>query len=143
MYNLIVNIDVLEHIVDYKTVIKNFYRLLKIGGYIYIHTPQPNQKRIFKQFEKWHHEDHVREGFTPEELRIELKRLGFRIIEMKETFGFFGKLAWELNHFTLKKSFVLAGLFFPFFYCLAEIDLLFNNKGGLGTAILAKKRNIT
>jgi len=141
-YDLIINIDVLEHIRDYKSVLKNFYNQLTVNGYLYIHTPQLNQKRIFKSLEKWHHEDHVREGFDPEVLKNDLKELGFKIIVTRETFGFFGKLAWELNHLTLMKNFILAGLFFPFFYCPARIDLMFINKDGLGIAILAKKCNI-
>lgn len=139
IYDLIVNIDVLEHVKNYKAVLGNFQKLLKVGGYLYLHTPQPGQKRIFKQLKTWEHEGHTLEGYTPEELTEELKKLGFNIIEKRETFGYFGKLAWELNHLTLMRSFVLAGLFFPLFYCLAKSDLLFENKDGLGTAILAKK----
>lgn len=138
-YDLIVNIDVLEHIKNYKVVLKNFYDLLKKGGYVYIHTPQPNQKRIFKQFEKWHHEDHVREGYSPTLLKKELEKAGFQVVIAKETFGFFGKLAWELNHFALSKSFIFAGITFPFLFLLAKADLLFENKHGLATAILARK----
>lgn len=139
-YDLIVNIDVLEHIKNYKTVLNNFYKLLVKGGYLYIHTPQVHQKRIFKQLESWKHEDHAIEGYTPEELTRELTKLGFKIVEKKETFGYFGKLAWELNHITLANSFILVGLVFPILYCFAKIDLLFNNKEGLGTAILAQKK---
>jgi 2-polyprenyl-3-methyl-5-hydroxy-6-metoxy-1,4-benzoquinol methylase len=138
-HDLIVNIDVLEHVKDYKVALRNFYLLLKKGGYLYIHTPQPNQKRIFKQFKSWEHEDHVREGYTPELLLNELERCGFKIIDSKETFGYFGKLAWELNHFSLAKSFILAGMLFPFLFMLAKLDVLFSNKNGLGTAILAEK----
>jgi 2-polyprenyl-3-methyl-5-hydroxy-6-metoxy-1,4-benzoquinol methylase len=138
-YDLIINTDVLEHINDYKGVLKNFYAQLSKNGYLYIHTPQINQKRIIGFFEKWQHEDHVREGFEPKILKSDLEKLGFKIVVVQETFGYFGKLAWELNHLTLMKSFVLAGLFFPFFYCLAKFDLLFDNKEGLGIAILARK----
>lgn len=139
-YDLIINIDVLEHVKDYKKVLKNFYLALAPKGYLYIHTPQPNQKRLFKALEKWHHEDHVREGFRPEELKRELKKLGMVIIETRETFGFFGKLAWELNHLVLSKGFVLSGITYPFLYVLIQLDTMTKNKDGLGTAILARKR---
>lgn len=138
-YDLIVNIDVLEHIKNYKVVLRNFHRLLKTGGYLYLHTPQPNQVRIFKQFKKWAHEDHVREGYKPSVLEKELKKCGFIIVEKKESFGFFGKLAWELNHITLVNNFIVASLAFPFLYFLAKADLLVDNKGGLCTAVLARK----
>ena len=138
-YNLIVNIDVLEHIEDYKNVLKNFHKLLGKGGYLYIHTPQPNQTRIIKSFKKWSHEDHLREGYTPEELAQTLRKLRFKIVSIRQTFGFFGKLAWELSHLSFKKGFVVAGIAYPITYLIALIDLLTTNKNGLGTAILAQK----
>lgn len=140
LYDLIVSIDVLEHIENYKDVLKNFSSLLTPGGYLYIHTPQPEQKRIFKRMKKWSHEGHVHEGYTPQELAETLSKLGFKVLEKQETFGFFGKLAWELNHMSFKKGFVVSGLIYPLLYPLAGLDLARNNSNGLGTAILAQKK---
>lgn len=138
-YDLVVNIDVLEHVNDYRLVLANFFRTLRRNGYLYIHVPQPNQKRIFNSFNKWHHEDHVREGIAGKELENSLEQLGFKIITSKETFGLFGKLAWEINHIMLSRSFVLAGITFPFLFILGKLDLLFKNKDGLGIVVLAQK----
>ncbi len=138
-YDLIVNIDVLEHVDNYELALKNFFRVLHRNGYLYIHVPQPNQKRIFNSITKWHHEDHVREGIARKDLENSLKKLGFKIIASKETFGFFGKLAWEINHIMLSRSFVLAGIIFPFLFILGKLDLLLKNKDGLGIAILVQK----
>lgn len=138
-YDLIVAIDVLEHINNYEKTLENFFRMLYKHGHLYIHVPQPNQKRILNLLKTWHHEDHVYEGIAKSTLENILKRLGFRIVISKETFGFFGKLSWEINHFMLSKNFVLTGLTYPFLYFLAKIDLLLNIKKGLGVAILAKK----
>lgn len=139
-YDLAVCIDVLEHIHNYELVLMNFSKLLKSGGYLYIHVPQPNQKRIFSSLKNWHHEDHAREGIAKSELENKLKKLGFKIIVSRETLGFFGKLSWELNHIMLSKSFVLAGIIFPFLYGLALLDLLWKNKNGLGIALLTQKK---
>jgi len=139
-YDLIINIDVLEHIKDYRGTIKNFSRYLKKGGYLYIHTPQVNQKRYLKSLKSWKHEDHAREGFEPQKLMQELKDNGFKIISFTNTFGFFGSIAWELNHLILlKRSFIILGLAYPFLYVLSIFDLLFKNRKGLGIAVLAKK----
>lgn len=140
LYDLIVSIDVLEHIENYKDVLKNFSTMLTSHGYLYIHTPQPEQKRIFKRMKKWSHEGHVHEGYTPQELEETLKKLGFKILERQQTFGFFGKLAWELNHMSFKKGFIVSGLLYPLLYPLAGLDLTFANSNGLGTAILAQKK---
>ncbi len=139
IYDLIVCIDVLEHIDRYELALENFSNLLKTGGHLYIHVPQPNQKRLFKSLKKWHHEDHVHDGIIKNELENNLKKLGFKIIISMETFGFFGKLSWELNHIMLSKSFVIAGIIFPLLYVIVQIDFWANNKNGLGIAILAKK----
>lgn len=138
-FDLIVTIDVLEHIDNYKKVLKNFYNIINPGGYLYIHTPQPNQSRIFKSLNKWSHEGHTQEGYTPWELKQELEKLGFKIVVIQESFGFFGKLAWELNHISFRRGFVISGMAYPVLYVLALFDLATKNKGGLGTAILARK----
>lgn len=140
LYDFTVNIDVLEHVGNYKKVIKNFFSALRKNGYLYIHVPQLNQKRIFSSFKTWYHEDHIRGGITKTELENSLRKLGFRIIISKETFGFFGKLAWELNHLMLSRSFVLAGITFPFLFFLAMLDPFCKNNDGLGIAILAQKK---
>lgn len=140
IYDFAICIDVLEHIQNYESALKNISKLLKNGGYLYIHIPQPNQKRIFNSLKKWHHADHAYEGIAKNELEHNLKKLGFKIVVVKETFGFFGKLSWEINHIALSKSFVLAGIFFPFLYALALLDLLWKNENGLGIAILSQKK---
>lgn len=139
-YDLIISIDVLEHIDNYQIALKNLYLLLKKNGHIYIHVPQSNQTRIFSSLNMWQHQDHIHEGISKKDLEKALKKLKFKIISSKETFGFFGKLAWELNHLALSKSFMLTGITFPILFILANFDLLFKNKGGLGIAILAKKK---
>lgn len=138
-YDFVTNIDVLEHVDNYELVLKNFFKILHRNGYLYIHVPQPNQKRILNSFEKWHHKDHVREGITKKDLENSLEKLGFKIIISRETFGFFGKLAWEINHLCLNKNFTLAGIIFPVLYNIAKLDLMFNNRYGLGVAMLAQK----
>lgn len=140
IYDLVVCIDVLEHIHDYELVLKNFSKLLKSGGYLYVHVPQPNQKRIFPSLQDWHHEDHAHEGIAKNVLENTLKKLGFKTIKSKETFGLFGKLAWELNHISLSKSFFIAGIIYPLLYIIAKIDLWQKNKNGLGVAVLSQKQ---
>ncbi len=138
-YNLIVSIDVLEHVENYIIVLRNFHQLLRKNGILYIHVPQPNQKRIFGPLRHWHHKDHVREGISKETLEKALTKIGYDVIVSRETFGLFGKLAWELNHWMLTKNFILAGMAFPFLYVIASLDLCWKNKNGLGVAILTKK----
>lgn len=138
-YDLIVTIDVLEHVPRYSAALHNFSKLLRPGGYLYIHMPQPHQRRILGSLREWRHDDHVREGISKKTLENTLKKLGYKVIISRETFGFFGKLAWELNHIMLAKSFILAGITFPFLYIIALLDLFWKNDNGLGVSVLTKK----
>ena len=138
-FDLVLNIDVLEHLPDYRSALKSFYRLLKPGGYLYLHTPQPDQPRIFRRFRSWEHQDHVFEGFTPNQLEQDLNLVGFGTAEITETFHFFGRFAWEVNHLALMASLPLAGATYPLLYGLARLDALLPLSRGLATAVLAQK----
>jgi len=138
-FDFIVCIDVLEHIENYKKVLKNFYRSLESDGYLYIHVPQKHQKRFFKQFKTWSHEGHVREGFVPSSFHKDLKNTGFQKIGIWNTFGIFGSLAWELNHLALSKNFIITALTYPFLLPLVLIDRYIYNKKGLAASYLYKK----
>lgn len=141
-YDLITAIDVLEHIKNYKLALRNFYTLLHKNGYLYIHVPQPNQQRIFTSLKTWHHQDHVHDGIDKQTLENILEEIGFKIIVAQETFGLFGKFAWEINHLLLSNNFILAGIAFPLLYPLAILDAVYKNKNGLGIAVLAQKKQL-
>jgi 2-polyprenyl-3-methyl-5-hydroxy-6-metoxy-1,4-benzoquinol methylase len=139
-YDLIVNIDVLEHVRDYQHILKKFYSAMAKKGYLYIHTPQVNQVRIFKKyFSNWSHEEHVREGFDKQDMAALLKHIGFSSIEIHEGFGLFGKIAWELNTLLMDKSIILGGLAFPILYFISLGDQILFSGRGLTLYILAKK----
>ena len=71
-------IDVLEDIKDDKKARESLYKSLKSGGEIYIHVPGKNQFRYFKHLEKHSQEDHVREGYTIEQMKQLLTNAGFK-----------------------------------------------------------------
>ncbi len=138
-FDLVISIDVLEHIRDHKVVLANFYSLLSKGGYLYIHVPCEKQKLFFKEFSQYHYTGHVVDGFNLESLKKDMKKTGFKVIKTKNTFGTFGTLAWETNHWALAKNLFVAGFTFPLLYILAKIDLNLENKSGCGIALLAQK----
>lgn len=138
-FDLVISIDVLEHIHDHAAALRNLSRVTKPGGFLFLHTPQPNQRRVFKRFQSWHHEDHAHEGFLKDELVSSLQAAGFIVVSVRESFGLPGRLAWELNHMTLAGSQVLAGLTFPFLQLLALLDLVVPKRHALATAVIARK----
>jgi 2-polyprenyl-3-methyl-5-hydroxy-6-metoxy-1,4-benzoquinol methylase len=138
-FNVVVCIDVLEHVTAYQDALRAFYEVLRPGGYLYLHTPQVDQQRLLKRFDKWCHQDHVREGFAPRALERELEGTGFRTVKTTETFGFLGKLAWELNHLSINWNFAVAGAMFPFLRVIGHFDRTIGGERGLGLSILAQK----
>lgn len=138
-FDLITIIDVMEHIPDYKKALNNMYTLLNPSGYVYIHVPQIKQVRFFREFRSWEHADHVREGFAPASLVQDLQHAGFVIVSVRNSFGYFGSFAWELNHMLLAKSKALAAVCYPFLYVVSLVDGMIRNQRGLCVAIIAQK----
>jgi len=150
-FDLILSVDVMEHIEDDMKVFQNFYNSLKDGGYLLINTPS-----IYGGSDV-HTEDgtsfigeHARDGYSPEDLRNKLEPLGFKIENIKFTYGFWGDKAWRLGIkipmqlLNYSKLFFLFLPFyfiitFPFTFIMMFIDYKSNNKIGSGINLLAKK----
>lgn len=140
-YDLIIIIDVLEHLKKYHHALNHLYALLAPGGYVYIHTPQEKQRRFFPSLQSWSHKDHVREGFNSHDLLRELTGLGFRVVNIDTTFGNFGAFAWEVDHILLRHNVYVAAIFYPVLYFFCLLDLLIKNTHGLGISILANRKS--
>jgi len=103
VFDVIYSIDVLEHVPNNETVIKNIYDALKEGGIFYLAMPYDKERPtllpaiFFKKFKTWATEEHIGEMRSLCETEILLKKIGFSIRESQYTFGFFAKLAWELE----------------------------------------------
>lgn len=94
-------IDVLEHLKNPKKAIEEAWRILKLGSYLYLHTPNINQTHIL--FPHKHQENHIVEGFTEQELHNLFYETGFLKINIIPTFNIFEMLAWEIFHATNKE----------------------------------------
>ena len=87
-YDAILCSEVIEHIDDYMLLIKKFITLLKKKGYLVITTPSINaplyRMRLLEKFDK--EVGHIRR-YNPDELRNEIKNLGFKIIFLQKKEG--------------------------------------------------------
>ena len=138
-FDLIYSVDVLEHVSDPHSVLKNFYQALKENGKMILHVPKLHQKHILKRFQNWHQEDHVREGFNPNELVKDLRKIGFKDVKYEYTFGFFGTVAWDLFTFFFDFNRLIGLLSYFFLYPFIICDVLFKNKNGNGLLVYARK----
>ena len=126
IFDLIVCIDVLEHIQNDKGVIELLYKALKKGGKMYLHVPCSSYYRHFNKFKNWIQEDHVRMGYSRDTCLKMLDDVGFKVLKFKGTFGWHGSLAWEL--YMSSSNILYKLLIFPLIRLLAYIDVKRNNK---------------
>ncbi|UCG27196.1 MAG: class I SAM-dependent methyltransferase [Bacteroidales bacterium] len=130
-YDLILCVDVMEHIREDALVFENFYLSLKPGGLLLISTPSDQGgSDVHHDNEVSFVEEHVRNGYGMNELDGKLRDAGFRIIESKYSYGLAGKISWK---FSLKYPIMLlntAKIFFiilPFYYLVTfPFSLLLN-----------------
>ncbi len=143
-YDFCLCIDVLEHIPGNRLVLEKIFTSLKSGGYSYLHMPNDKHnrrifpKKFFKEFEKWAEGEHVGEWYTLEEMKNIFKSTGFVIIEAHNTFGFWGKLAWELDRITDGKI-ALKVLLMPLLKLWAHFDLWFPKLGESAICLVGQK----
>ncbi len=150
-FDLIVSVDVMEHIPDDVKVFQNFYNALKPGGYLLINTPSIyGGSDVHDESGESFISEHAREGYSVEDLESKLKPLGFTIYRTRFTYGFWGDKAWRLGIKYPMQLLNISKIFFivlPFYYLatflftylMMWIDYTSNNKVGAGINLIAKK----
>lgn len=150
-FDLILAVDVLEHIPDDQAVLRHFARVLQPGGFVVIHTPSdqggsdvhaPGMQSFISE--------HVREGYSRELLEARLREAGLEPLESHYSYGPFGSLAWRL---LVKRPMLwlnrsrAAYLLLPLYYALVlpiglvlhVLDLYQDNRCGTGLLVVAQK----
>lgn len=150
-YNLILSVDVMEHILEDVTVFRNFHSALKSGGMVLISTPSDQGgSDVHEHEEESFIDEHVRDGYNRIEIQDKLKTAGFTRTEAYYQYGKPGQLSWRLS---MKYPILMLGkskLFFavlPFYYlitfplCLIlnKMDVSQNHKSGTGLVVKAWK----
>ena len=153
-YQLILSVDVMEHIQEDEQVFKNFSESMQPGGLLLISTPsdQGGSDTDHHQEEGVHGfiGEHVRDGYNKEEITAKLIKVGFSKVEVSYTYGTYGSVAWKLS---MKYPIQLLGvskifyillpfyylLLFPFCCLLNYLDVNLQNKSGTGLLVSAYK----
>jgi SAM-dependent methyltransferase len=119
-YDLILCIDVLEHIREDTAVMENLYKSLKKGGSLIISTPSDQGgSDVHQQGESSFIEEHVRDGYSVPEIEKKLGRAGFRKMESLYSYGKPGQLSWKISMKYPVKMLNRGKIFFlvlPFYY---------------------------
>lgn len=91
-FDVVICVDVLEHIRDAEAAVREMLRVLRPGGKIIVHVPNRAQTHVL--FPHPHQGDHVRDGYN----RLELEGLfsAFSGVTVESTFNSVDALAWEV-----------------------------------------------
>jgi len=150
-YDLILSVDVMEHILEDVEVFKNFYAALKDGGIVLISTPSDQGGSDVHEHDGHSFvEEHVRDGYGVQEIEEKLKIAGFSKTESAYSYGTPGKISWRLSMKwpilmlnTSKLFFIILPIYyvlaFPISYVLNWMDVCSKHKTGTGLIVKAYK----
>jgi SAM-dependent methyltransferase len=155
-YDLILSVDVIEHIEEDIQVFRNFYASLNDNGMVLISTP--SDKGGSDSHDQSHKGDaitgfideHVRDGYNIDEIQEKLRVAGFSKVNARYQYGTAGNISWVLSMKLPIKLLGVSKLFFiilPFYYLIAypvsallnRIDLSTAHKKGTGLIVTAHK----
>ncbi len=151
-YDLVLSIDVFEHIEDDVRVFSNLFHSMKPGGMLLISTPSdlggsdandPDGASFI--------EEHVRNGYPADEIRYKLANAGFEAVEVQYTYGKPGSIAWRIS---MKYPMLLLGyskaflvilplyylIFMPAVMILNYLDVKMTHSKGTGLLVKAWKQ---
>jgi SAM-dependent methyltransferase len=151
-FDLILSVDVMEHIEDDEAVFRNFYDSLTQQGMLLISTPSDQGGSDVHDHEEESSfiDEHVRDGYNIVEIQEKLRRAGFSKTEARYSYGSPGKIAWRLS---MKYPILMLNtskLFFillPFYYLLTYpvaficnwLDIKLVHETGTGLIVKAWK----
>ncbi len=149
-YDMILSVDVMEHIENDQAVFYNFFESLKKNGMLIISTPSDiGGSDVTNDKKESFIDEHVRDGYSKNDIFLKLKKVGFKNLDIYYTYGKYGKLSWRLSMkyplFLIKHKWMLPVLFFyyiivmPFCLLLNFADTRINNKKGTGLIVKAYK----
>lgn len=150
-YDLILSVDVMEHIMDDELVFKNFFQSLKKNGALLISTPSDQGgSDTHKDGDESFIDEHVRNGYSVKDITEKLASAGFSRIEVLYTYGKAGNISWRLSMKYPVKMLNVSYFFFillPFYYLiifpvsiiLNIFDLYLVHKTGTGLLVTARK----
>lgn len=154
-FDMVLSVDVMEHILEDVLVFKNFYKAMKPGGMVLISTPSDQGGSDVHHHHHEHEKDsfideHVRDGYNIDEIQEKLKRAGFSKTEASYNYGTPGKISWKISmkypilllNFSKLFLFILPFYYlitFPFTLVLNYLDLQIKHKTGTGLIVKAWK----
>jgi 2-polyprenyl-3-methyl-5-hydroxy-6-metoxy-1,4-benzoquinol methylase len=154
-YDLILSVDVMEHIKEDELVFSNLFISLRNNGMLLISTPSDMGGSDTHEHDKnsvhGFIDEHVRDGYSVNDITRKINSAGFSDVEVRYTYGTPGSLSWKFSmkypilmldkskifFFLLPFYYVLT---FPFCIILNYCDVNFRHKTGTGLLVKAYKK---
>jgi SAM-dependent methyltransferase len=155
-FDLVLSVDVMEHIADDETVFDHFARVLRPGGYVVVNTPSDRggsgvqAEKADTAGEASFIGEHVRDGYNRQDLEEKLQRAGLAPAQSRYTYGPYGAGAWKLLVQQPMKALNRSWAFLPLvllYYLpalpvglfLNALDVRAENDEGTGLLVTARK----
>jgi SAM-dependent methyltransferase len=153
-FDLVLSVDVMEHIEEDVQVFRNFYASMKENGMLLISTPSDQGGSDAHDHDaddvSGFIDEHVRDGYNINEIKEKLRSVGFNEVYARYQYGKPGSLSWRLSMKypiqllgVSKIFFVLLPFYylviFPFSALLNWADVLMEHKKGTGLIVTAYK----
>ena len=122
-FDLVVCVDVMEHILEDEAALRCYSTSLKEGGMLIISTPSDQGgSDVHEEGEGSFIEEHVRDGYNIDDIQAKALRNGFSKVEARYSYGAPGKISWKLSMKWPLLMLQASKLFFivlPFYYLIA------------------------
>ncbi len=150
-FDLVLSVDVMEHIEDDRAVFRNVARVLKPGGHLIVNTPSDlGGSGITEAGQQSFIGEHVRDGYNAAELAEKLATAGLPVVETTYAYGRFGTVGWRIlvqGPIRALNASRAAALVLPLYYAAAgplglalnALDLRDRNARGTGLSVVAEK----
>lgn len=152
-FDLVLCVDVMEHILEDEKVFSNFHAALKPGGMLLVSIPSDQGGSDVHDHDEGAESfigEHVRDGYSIPDITEKLFKSGFAKVDARYVYGAPGKLSWKLSMKYPIKMLGVSKLFFiilPIYYLLVYpfcswmnyADLWGKHKTGTGLIVKAWK----
>lgn len=150
-FDLILSVDVMEHIAADRSVFRHFERVLQPGGHVIINTPSDQGgSDVQADTDESFIGEHVRDGYNMQALEAKLRDAGLEPVRSLYTYGPYGSRAWR---WLIKRPMQMLGttwaalVILPLYYVAAlPLGLYLNakdmehpNATGTGLLVVAQK----
>lgn len=151
-FDLILSVDVMEHILEDQQVFRNFYNSLRTDGFLLISTPSDQGgSDVHSDDDESFIGEHVRNGYGRDEIKSKLASAGFSEADVSYTYGTPGNISWRMSMKYPVKMINLSAFFylilpvyylavFPLSLILNFFDVHLKHKKGTGLLVTARKK---